>query len=113
VARIELTDTIEAGAKILRVDGEVDLSTSAAFRAAIDRLSASGGGRRIVDLGGCPYIDSAGLAALLHGAGRTGGFAVVASAGAPREMLQVTAIDQTLPVFDTVAQALGSALPTS
>lgn len=110
---MELTERVEANAKILRVDGEVDLSTARPFRAAIDRLSATGGGRLIVDLRGCAYIDSTGLAALLHGAGRTGGFAIVARDGAPREILQATAIDQTIPVFESLERALGSALQTS
>jgi anti-sigma B factor antagonist len=110
---VELTERVEGSGKILRVDGEVDLSTAGRFRAAIDRLAAAGGARLVVDLRGCAYIDSTGLAALLHGSGRTGGFAIVARDGAPREILHATAIDQTIPVFETVEQALESALQTS
>ena len=113
MARVELKETIEGSARILRVDGEIDLSTTARFRAAIDRLATAGGARLIVDLRGCAYLDSTGLAALLHGSARTGGFAIVAGEGAPREIPQATAIDQTIPVFDTVERALESALQTS
>ena len=113
MARVELTEAIAPGAKILRVDGEVDLSTSAPFRAAIDRLSRGGGGRLIVDLSRCTYIDSSGLATLLRGAGRTREFAIVAGDGAPREILEVTAIDQTVPVFESVERARAAELQAS
>jgi anti-sigma B factor antagonist len=102
VARIDLSETVTGGVKVLRVDGEVDLSTTPRFRAAIDRLASAARGPLVVDLSGCSYIDSTGLAALLHGAGLSGDFAIVAGGGAPREVLHVTRIDETVPVFETL-----------
>jgi anti-sigma B factor antagonist len=113
VTRVELTETFEVGAKILHVDGEVDLSNSARLRTDIERLASHGAGRLIVDLSACTYIESTGLAALLHGSGRTRDFAIVARDGAPREMLQTTAIDQTVPVFETVESARPAGSPVS
>jgi anti-sigma B factor antagonist len=110
VAKIDLSERVEGGMKVLRVDGEVDLSTSPRFSAAIDRLGSAAAGPLVVDLTACSYLDSTGLAALLRGAGRSAGFAIVAGDGAPREVLHVTQIDETVPVFDTLERARQAAL---
>jgi anti-anti-sigma factor len=55
-----------SGVPLLRVVGDVDHNTSAAFDPAVKRSLALDHGRLLLDLAACPYIDSGGLAVILH-----------------------------------------------
>lgn len=52
------------GAVVLTAAGEIDMSNSASFAAALTDTSRDAGGAFTVDLTAVEYIDSAGLAAL-------------------------------------------------
>ena len=68
----------------------------------------------MIDLGEFEFIDSTGLAALLHGAkpaqNGQSHVAIVSPPGNVRRMLELTAIDRTIPVFETVDQAVAAVL---
>ncbi len=106
---MELSESAVDGVRVLSVEGEVDLSTSPRFGAVLERLAAAAAGPLVVDLTRCSFIDSSGLAALLHGAGHRDDFSIVGGTGAPGEVLRITAIDQTVPVFEVLAEALTAA----
>lgn len=80
------------------------------FRAAVDAAAAQRGGRVVVDMKGVPFLDSAGIEALL---------AIFASGGVPtarprlarlsdtcREALDLTEVLPRLEPFDTVENAI-------
>jgi anti-anti-sigma factor len=91
------------GLRIVRVHGEVDMSTAVLFADAIGAEDLC-----IVDLTGCRYIDSSGLAVLIamykaHGKG----IPVVTPQGSFfRKLVHIAGIDKFLTLFENVEQAL-------
>jgi len=102
---LELRESTDGATRIVSVAGELDLATSARLSALLDRL-ASDRSALVVDLTECTFIDSTGLAAILHGARPMVSFSVVCGDGVPGELLRMTAIDQTIPVFEGLDEAL-------
>lgn len=49
------------------VMGEVDMATSPQIQSAIDSLNHAGASRVVLDLAGVSFMDSTGLAGLVHG----------------------------------------------
>jgi anti-anti-sigma factor len=109
VADLELTESVAGTARIVSVRGDVDLSTSERFGALLQRLACEPGGAIVVDLTECVFIDSSGLAAILHAAGRRDSFCVVSGNGPPADVLRMTGIYQTVPVYETLQEALVAA----
>ena len=68
----------------------------------------------VVDLSDCAFVDSVGLATLLQGAkplqNGEANVAFVAPDGPVRKLLTLTAVDRTIPVFATVAEARAAVL---
>ena len=105
---MDLRESTAGSARIVSVDGELDLASSPRLSSLLDRLACERSAL-VVDLTECTFIDSTGLAAILHGARPMVSFAVVCGAGEPSELLRMTAIDQTIPVYGTVDEALAAA----
>ncbi len=107
---LTLTTATDGGARIIHVVGELDLSTIAALDAELElSLPAE---RVVVNLSECTFIDSSALRSLVRsqravseGGGR---LALVAPSQAARRVLEVTALDRFIPVFETVAEAVSS-----
>lgn len=98
---------------ILRPEGELDVNTAAQLQAWLDDYLHRGPhATTLVDLSGLTFIDSPGLAALLTMRRRlTGGDAAVAYADPapqPARLLRLTGLAVSLPVFDTLDEALQS-----
>jgi anti-sigma B factor antagonist len=108
-AELDLAESLEGDVRVVTATGDVDLSTSERLGTLLQRLVAEPGGPIVVDLSPCAFIDSSGLAAILHAAGRRSDFAIVGGTGPPSEVLRMTAIDQTIPVHDTLAEAVAAA----
>jgi anti-anti-sigma factor len=91
------------GLRIVRVHGEVDMSTAALFAAAIGAHELC-----VVDLTGCRYLDSSGLAVLIakykaHGKD----IPIVTPQGSFfRKLFRIAGIDRFLELFESVEQAL-------
>jgi anti-anti-sigma factor len=110
-----LTATLTAvgGAQLISVAGEVDLGTAEFLEARLD-TALRAGGRIVVDLSGCGYIDSTGLTLMLRvherARDRSGSeLCIVAADGTHvRDMLRLTAMDQALSVYDDVDEALAA-----
>jgi anti-sigma B factor antagonist len=102
----------EHGAQVLSLRGELDLDSAPQLEAAFTRLEEEPPDRLLIDLAECEFIDSAGLAALFHGARslreRTGSIRIACPEGNLRELLRITAIDQTIPVVATRQEALAA-----
>ena len=96
----------DSGVQILRLTGPLTLNTLFEFQ----DLARSGSGQAIVvDLSGVPYMDSAGLGAMLGVLAscqrQDRGFAVAGLSERIRTLSQVTHVDGLIPVFSTAEDA--------
>jgi len=102
----------EGPARVVRLGGELDLATAKQLTDALDAIDLTTPGRVVIDLSDCDFIDSAGLAAILHGAHRAteAGWSVriACPEGNLRDLLRITAIDQSIPVVGTRNEALAA-----
>jgi len=107
---IELTS--EGPAQVVRIGGELDLASAPELTEALAKLDGSTTGRLVIDLSDCEFIDSAGLAAILHGAQELseagGSVRIACPEGNLRDLLRMTAIDQSIPVVATRDEALAA-----
>jgi anti-anti-sigma factor len=60
-------ELVQGQPPVLRVDGEIDLSTSEKFRTALEEALATHP-RLVVDMGGVTFFDATGIRALLQAA---------------------------------------------
>lgn len=99
---------------ICRPVGELDAFTVGQFRESLTDLG--GGGRLLIDLSGVPFLDSAGLGALIGGVRRAresgGDVAVYAPRPAVARLLHTTGFDRVASVSESeqdAARALAEA----
>jgi anti-anti-sigma factor len=105
----QITEQTRDGVNIVAIQGELVLDTAPQIREPLARAAENGGRALVVDLSECVFMDSIGLAMLLHGAKplQDGGASVALVAGGEvRRLLRLTAIDQTLPAYDRFEAAL-------
>ena len=96
------------GALRIAISGELDIDSAPELREALARMD--GNGRVLVDLTECLFVDSSGLAAILHGARQAQegarAFAIVCARPNILRLFELTTIDRSIPIFDSVPQAL-------
>lgn len=101
----------DGAARVLALRGELDLDSAPRLEAAFAEIASEPPQRLLIDLAECEFIDSAGLAALLHGARwlmASASVRIACPEGNLRELLRITAIDQTIPVVATRQEALAA-----
>ena len=95
---------------VCRPVGELDAYTVGQFREALGELSSSP--RLLIDLSSVPFMDSAGLGALIGGIRRvreaSGDVAVACSRPTLTRLLHTTGFDRIVPVTDTVDGAVSA-----
>jgi anti-anti-sigma factor len=105
----DITEDARDGINVVAIRGELVLDTAPGLREPLERAAQDSAHPLVVDLTECVFMDSIGLAMLLHGAKplQDGGsnVALVAN-GEVRRLLRLTAIDQTLPAYDNFDQAV-------
>lgn len=69
-ALIDVKTSYEGGMPLIRVAGEVDLSTAAVLREAIENAAASRPEKVVIDMSAVTFIDSTGLNVLLTASAR-------------------------------------------
>ncbi|MEU8300608.1 STAS domain-containing protein [Micromonospora sp. NPDC048909] len=88
------------GGTYLRLAGELDMSTAPELNAAIDRLTAAGERRLLVDLTELSFCDSTGIAAFVRGdnqAAADGGWLrVTGASGRVERVLRLTGLAEVL-----------------
>jgi anti-sigma B factor antagonist len=111
VLDIQLDQTPQ-GHTICRPVGELDAFTVSQFRQALAELASSP--RLVIDMSGVPFVDSAGLGALIGGIRRTrelgGDVAVACNRPTLVRLLRTTGFDRIVTVADSVDEAT-AALP--
>jgi anti-anti-sigma factor len=109
---IDIPTDIEDGVTISRPVGELDAFNSTQFRTAMEPVTAAP--RLVIDLGGVPFVDSAGLAVLIGAARRVheqgGKVAVACPRPALAKLLDQTGFSRTVPVTATVDEAIKALL---
>jgi len=108
VLEIEVTEG--EGYTLCRPVGELDAYTVSGFRDALGRLTSAQ--KLVIDLSGVPFLDSAGLGALIAGIRRTresgGEVALACDRATLMRLLHTTGIDRLVTVTETVEAAARS-----
>ena len=103
-------DNRGGGGTICRAVGELDAFTVGQFRDTLARLSTSR--RLVIDLSGVPFVDSAGLGALVGGIRRVRdhGGDVVLACNRPTlvRLLSMTGVDRIVTVAASAEEAVGA-----
>lgn len=103
---IEVTD--EGTHTLCRPVGELDAYTVGQFREALTGLATAS--RLVIDLSAVPFMDSAGLGALIGGIRRTrennGEVAVACSRPTLTRLLHTTGFDRIVPVAEDLDAAV-------
>lgn len=98
------------GYTICRPIGELDAFTVSQFRQALAELASTP--RLLIDMSSIPFVDSAGLGALIGGIRRArelgGDVAVSCSRPTLVRLLRTTGFDRIVTVADTVQEAAAS-----
>jgi len=99
-----------AGAHVITLTGEFDLSNTAEFATAAAEALETGARRLVIDLKHVSFIDSTMLAALVaaraDSAERGAGFAVVRPNPTIWRLFQITRLDHRIPNHTTLERAL-------
>ena len=111
---LEITVDQSSDYVVCRPSGELDAFTVGQFRESLTELA--GGERVLIDLSGVPFLDSAGLGALIGGVRRAresgGDVAVYGARPAVARLLHTTGFDRVASVAETeelAAKALAEA----
>jgi anti-sigma B factor antagonist len=100
----------DRGATICRPIGELDAFTVSQFRQALAELASSE--RLLIDLSGVPFVDSAGLGALIGGIRRVrelgGDVAVACPRPTLTRLLRTTGFDRIVTVTPTLVEAIAT-----
>ena len=95
---------------VCRPVGELDAYTVGQFREALSELATTP--RLLIDLSAVPFMDSAGLGALIGGIRRAreagGDVAVACSRPTLTRLLHTTGFDRIVPVTESVEDALAA-----
>lgn len=94
--------------------GELDLSTAPELEGPLDQVIESGEGSILIDLSGCEFIDSTGIALIVRawqrldnsGTGRV--LAICCQNAQVRRVLEITGLELSIPVHDSRDDALAA-----
>jgi anti-sigma B factor antagonist len=110
----DATEEVVRNASVITLLGELDIATSPKVRELLSEAARDGDRPLVIDLTGCEFVDSTGLATLLHGAkpaqNGESNVALVCTGGEVRKLLELTAIDRTIPVYETLDSAIDAVL---
>ncbi len=93
---------------VIEAYGEIDMASAGQLQGVVDSCRGLGADQLIVDLSGIRFMDSSGLNALIGTARQLGpgSFGVVVSRPSIRRIFALTGIDNVIPVFESVAEAV-------
>jgi anti-anti-sigma factor len=100
----------DAGVRVVRLRGEVDLSNVAYIESQLTAAVADVDAV-VVDLAALDYVDSSGLGMLERLARRIAVRLVVPDGAVIGRTLRVTGLDQLVPVFPDCAAAVAAGVP--
>ena len=86
---MEISLTSHGNIPVLRVTGDIDMATASRFETALEEHSLGFASPVLLDLSGCPFLDSGALNVLLQAVRRLGQTAFIGVVGANRNLLRV------------------------
>lgn len=102
----------EQGVQAISVRGELDLSTAPELEGPLEQTLENGKGSVLIDLTGCEFIDSTGIALIVRAwqrlqSGENGRALVICSQNDQvRRVLEITGLELSIPVHATRDEAL-------
>lgn len=114
--RITVSVDHRDGIALIFVGGEIDLNTAPALEAAVADVLGEQPTALIAELSGVDFMGSVGLkilAATQEQIGAGALFAVVATGPATRRPIQLTDMDETLPLYSTLDDAVAALRPAA
>ncbi|MBS1884189.1 MAG: STAS domain-containing protein [Actinobacteria bacterium] len=108
---------LEGGVRLLEVHGELDLSTATQLEEPLDDAIRAVDATVLIDLAGCQFIDSTGIALIVRawqrvdsaaGNGGEGGLVLCCQNEQVRRVLEVTGLEHSLRVFETRDEAVAA-----
>ena len=105
---------LEHGVRTIAVRGELDLSTAPELEGPLDEVLGSDDGSVLIDLSGCEFIDSTGIALIVRAwqrldGGENGRTLVICSGNEQvRRVLEITGLELSIPVHLTRDDALAA-----
>jgi len=107
---LDIQVDLDRGCTICRPVGELDAFTVSQFRQSLAELASSA--QLLIDLSGVPFVDSAGLGALIGGIRRVrelgGDVAVACPRPTLTRLLRTTGFDRIVTVTPTIDEAVAS-----
>jgi anti-sigma B factor antagonist len=99
------------GVLVLAVRGELDLGTAPRLEELLEPALASGDSPVAIDLSGCEFIDSTGIALIVRAwqalDGEDGpGFALCGLDDQVRRLLRITGLESSIPIHPGIDEAL-------
>ncbi len=88
------------GTQVVRLCGEVDISNATEIGAELERIVGTGTRRLVVDMSALEFMDSSGIAMLLHAAARVDSISVRTPSTVVRRIIEATGLAGTLPIED-------------
>jgi anti-anti-sigma factor len=108
---------LEGGVRLVEVQGELDLSTATQLEGPLEEAVESEDAAVLIDLAGCQFIDSTGIALIVRawqrvdasaGNGGKGGLVLCCQNEQVRRVLEVTGLEHSLRVFATRDEAIAA-----
>ncbi len=105
---------LEHGVRTVSVRGELDLSTAPELEAPLEEILGDATGSVLIDLSGCEFIDSTGIALIVRAwqrldGGEGGRTLVICSQNDQvRRVLEITGLELSIPVHLTRDDALAA-----
>ena len=105
---------LEHGVRTVAVRGELDLSTAPGLEGPLDEILEDGAGSVLIDLSGCEFIDSTGIALIvrawqrLDGGGEGRSLVICSQNEQVRRVLEITGLELSIPVHRTHGDALAA-----
>jgi anti-sigma B factor antagonist len=111
---LEITEEWHDDVPVLRLDGEIDVANVEEIRSRMRALVTNRALALVVDLSPTTYLDSAGINLLFATAEEMRGrqqqlYVVLPEASPVMRMVTLTGLDQALPTFGSLEEALAAA----
>ena len=92
------TSADAAGSPVISVSGDLDISNADALEAAVSSVTATRPAHLTFDLSALRFIDSAGIAVLLHASSRVKDVRLRTPSPAVRRVVELTGLGEVFPI---------------